>query len=851
MISSTFFAVLRAIPVSLIRWVKRWYGGMGVWGCGDIEVLRYWGIGILRYRYSKVLDLSIGGSSCRSREIREQVPLPPYPHTPTPPHSQTLKLPIVYSLFVLFVLAIQPAFDAQAQNATLNGFVYDATDRQPIELVNVVVRDAAGEVKGAVTNRDGLYILTRLSPGTYVFTASFVGYTTAQDTLQLETGEILTHNVSLVPGEAGLDEVVVQTERESGAARITAGQQTVRPADIELIPAPDVTGDLASYLNTLPGVISTGDRGGQLFIRGGEPSQNLMQLDGMMLYQPFHILGFYSAFPSDILNRSDIYAGGYGAKFGERISSVIDVWTRDGNKRRVAGGVAVSPFVSSLNLEGPLIRDKVSFLLSGRHSTLEQGAENIIKQNLPFTFNDVFGKIHAEVTSRSRLSFTGIQTYDRGTLVEETVATTPEEIRWQNRALGFRYLLLPRSLSISTDLRVTYSRYDSELGPIDNPSRSSSIWHTAINLDGYFAGERANTEAGIALRFISSESELGGLFQNTEFKGVGVDHFALYVEPEYRAGNFRIRPGVRLQFYHLRVDPYLEPRLRLVWEAGRHQISGAAGYYLQEIIGLNDRRDAASVFTAWTNIPKLNPRQPDVLADNVPSAIHAILGYRISPTQGFEFSFESFYKWLDNLFIAEWTSFPQFTTRLQPATGRSRGFEIRAEVRRPSIYGAVTYGYSNTRYTAEQASLRLWYGEETLDFRPPHDRRHQVNALISTELFGFDVSARWEFGSGLPFSRALGFDGFVLLNDVVDLPTAPATRRVIYERPYRGVLPTYHRLDISVDRTFDIGAVEMTVLGSLINVYDRRNLFYLDVFTLQRVDQLPIVPSLGLKVSFD
>lgn len=753
-------------------------------------------------------------------------------------------------LLGLFVWLGFSGEQALSQPASLSGFIIDEADREPLELVNVVLRDEAGTVKGTVTNRDGLYQLTRLVPGQYAFTASFVGFATVQDTLVLEPGENRSYNIVLGPDEAALGEVLVQGERESGAARITAGQQTVRPADIELIPTPDVSGDLASYLSTLPGVISTGDRGGQLFIRGGEPSQNMVQLDGMMLYQPFHILGFYSAFPSEILNRTDIYAGGYGAKFGERISSVIDVWTRDGNKRRVAGGASISPFISALNLEGPIIRDKVSFLFSGRQSMLENGAEQLLGQDLPFNFNDFFGKVHAEVTPRSRISLTGIQTNDRGTLLEGNEERVAEEVRWSNRAFGFRYLLLPKALSISTDLRVTTSRYDSELGPVDNPSRSSSIWHTAINLDGNFSGARANTEAGIAVRFISSETELGGAFQNTEFKGIGIDHIAFYMEPEYSFGRFRIRPGARLQWYHLRVDPYFEPRLRLVWDTGKHQISGAAGYYLQEIIGLNDRRDAASVFTAWTNIPKLNPRQPDVLAERVPSAIHAILGYRATPVEGLEVSVEGYYKWLDNLFISEWTAFPNFTTRLQPATGRSRGVEARLEVKQAAFYASMTYGYSNTRYTAQQAALQLWYGIETLDFRPPHDRRHQVNALLSTTIKGFDMSLRWEFGSGLPFSRALGFDGFVLIDDVVNIPTAPSTRRVIYEQPYNGVLPTYHRMDFSIDRSFEIGATEITILGSVINVYDRRNLFYLDVFTLQRADQLPIVPSLGLKVSF-
>ena len=743
------------------------------------------------------------------------------------------------------------AVRAQAQVATINGFVADQTDGQPLELVNVVLLDGEDVVKGTVTDRDGLYLLPRIQPGRYVLRATFIGYETFADTLALEADETRTVNISLVPDEATLDEVVVQTERESGAARVTAGQQTIRPRDIELIPAPDVSGDLVSYLTTLPGIVTTGDRGGQLFIRGGEPSQNLVQLDGMTLYQPFHILGFYSAFPSDILSRTDIYAGGYGARFGERISSVIDVWTRTGNKRRFAGAASISPFMGSLHLEGPLLPNRVSFLFSARQSMIEEGAEPLLNERLPFTFSDVFGKIHADVSKRGRLSVSGITTHDRGTLVEEGLGTPAEEVRWSNTALGLRYLHLPTFLPVSADLRVTHSRLDSELGTVDAPARTSAISNTTISLDGTFAADETSTEAGLALRFISSETELGGLFQNTELKGVGIDHIAFYAEPEFRFGALHVRPGLRAQWFAIRIDPYLEPRLRVVWDLGRHEISGAAGHYVQEIVGLSDRRDAASVFTAWTNIPKQNPGQPDVLAENIPAATHAILGYRTNPTDWLEVSVEGFYKWLDNLFVSEWTAFPRFTTRLQPATGRAYGFDTRLEVRRPPFfYGYVNYGYSNTRYEARQASLLLWYGEETLGFRPPHDRRHQVNALLSTSFYDFDLSLRWTFGSGLPFSRALGFDGFVLIDDVVDVSRAPYTRRVIYERPYNAVLPTYHRLDVSLDRTFTLGPADVTVLGSVINVYDRRNLFYLDVFTLQRVDQLPIVPSLGIKVAF-
>ncbi|HET6569269.1 MAG TPA: hypothetical protein VFG50_14975, partial [Rhodothermales bacterium] len=327
---------------------------------------------------------------------------------------------------------------------------------------------------------------------------------------------------------------------------------------------------------------------------------------------------------------------------------------------------------------------------------------------------------------------------------------------------------------------------------------------------------------------------------------------ALYLEPEIAFGSLRVRPGVRMQYYDAKDAPVLEPRLRLVWEHGIHQLSAAAGLYHQDFVGLTDRRDAASVFTAWTTFPKpTNLKADDALAGRLPGAVHLIGGYRINPSPSIELSIEGFYKKLSSLLIAEWTSYPRFTTRLQPARGRSFGFDTRVEVRRAPFYGLVSYGLSSTRYEAEQAALQLWYGVERLRFRPSHDRRHQVNALLGTSFHEFDLNLHWAFGSGFPFSRVLGFDGFILMDGFKDVKKDEGTHRVIYERPFNAVLPTYHRLDVSVERTFPIGGADLTVQATAINLYDRRNIFYLDTFTLERSDQLPFVPSLGIKVSFE
>ena len=217
-----------------------------------------------------------------------------------------------------------------------------------------------------------------------------------------------------------------------------------------------------------------------------------------------------------------------------------------------------------------------------------------------------------------------------------------------------------------------------------------------------------------------------------------------------------------------------------------------------------------------------------------------------------EGSLEVYAKRLNNLFIPEWTAYPRFTTRIQPAEGRVFGADVRLEYRYGGFNAFVTYGLSNVRYTAQQDALELWYGSSELDFRPPHDRRHQVNAVVSWSTNLADVDVRWQFGSGLPYSRALGFDGFMIVDGNLDVFEEPGSRRVIYEKPYNGVLPTYHRLDITVGRDIVLAdKVRLKALAGIINTYDRQNLFYLDVFTLRRVDQLPFIPTFGLKLEYD
>ena len=618
--------------------------------------------------------------------------------------------------------------------------------------------------------------------------------------------------------------------------------ERIEPADIDRIPGPDVSGELAAYLTAMPGVVVIGDQGGQFYVRGGEPTQNLALLDGMVVYQPFHILSYYSTFPPEMLRSVDLHAGGFDARFGGRISSVIDAWSRNGNNQRYAASMQSSPFVVGTHIEGPVGQSQnFSFLASVRQSVLEQGASALIARDIPLAFNDIFAKIQGKTHRHGRISFSGLTTRDRGRIGDDTGRGQPGEVRWTNDAIGVRYLFLPGHLPILAEFMVSTSRHTNALGDGDQTFRESKTARLNMEANITHYTPFTNIRWGLFARSLAFVSDLGGLFQEYETASEYVTEAGFYVAPHFQPGpRTSLSPSLRVHNFPSKGAVYLEPRLRGQWGRGPHKLTGAAGLYHQEVVGVNDRRDAASVFTAWAATPT---------GKGVPQALHLIAGYQRALPWNAEMVAEAYFKRIRNLYMAEWTPRPRLTTTLQQGRGRVFGCDLRLELRRPGVYGYVNYGLSSVRYTATQPELEAWFGSITYSFRPAHDRRHQVSALVTAEIGGMTASVLWQYGSGRPFSRALGYDGFILMDGRVDVFSEPGERRVIYERPFNGVLPPYHRLDLSLERSFTVGMAEVVAQLSVINAYDRANIFYLDIFTLQRADQLPLIPSLGLKAS--
>ncbi len=748
---------------------------------------------------------------------------------------------------VLVLLAVSPVLGQST--ATLRGFVSDEADHQPLVGTNVVLITADSTLFGAITNADGFFSITNVPAGSLTLRVSFVGYQTFQSKVTFAEGEIVRRDVMLKVWNESFDEVVVSGERgETGGTLKSAGVQAVKPADIERIPLPGLSPDLASYLVQLPGIVSGGDRGGLLFIRGGSPAENGVFIDGMLVYQPFHILGFYSAFPSDLVSQADVYAGGFGSEFGGRISAIIDVSARTGNKTGFASSASVSPFIAAARLEGPVVPGSVSFLASVRRSLVDEIGGDVIGEPLPYRFDDAFGKVHANLSPSIQAAITGISSNDRGIFAplgsNDALGGQSNEISWSNRAAGARLLVLPATMPVLAEFLISYSHFNNSFGPAPNPIRTSEIQRAGGIVNATYFARTLDFKFGFSASTVTLNNQLGGQFQQLDDEQQYLTEGWAYLETEFKSiPDIRLTTGLRIHSYPSVSHSSIEPRARVVWKRGNHQLSAATGLYSQEITGVTDRRDPADIFTAWVPAEDIG---------KAPTAIHVIAGYRYMAGRGLTLSAEGFYKRLSDLLIPEWTAFPRLTTNLHPADGNVTGMDLRVEFDWKNVYAFVGYGYTRVIYETREPAVQYWYGTQSVTFSPSHDRRHQITTSGQANVLGFDVSALWQFGSGTPFTQALGFDEYIMLEDTyegVDLRFDPSQERVIYGLPYAHRLPAYHRLDLSISRTFRAAPhLDATLKFDVINAYDRDNLLYLDLFTIERVDQLPRFYSLGLRI---
>ena len=185
--------------------------------------------------------------------------------------------------------------------------------REPIMFCNVFLK---GTTIGSATDINGMYNISKVQSGEYTLVATYIGHDTTEIEISLNKGQILSKNLEINKSSVKLNEVKISAEREAMRTEVKAAAIKISKQDLEMMPTIGGEPDLAQYMQVIPGVVFTGDQGGQLYIRGGSPIQNKVLLDGMIIYSPFHSIGLFSVFDTDIIRNTDVYTGGFSAEYG-------------------------------------------------------------------------------------------------------------------------------------------------------------------------------------------------------------------------------------------------------------------------------------------------------------------------------------------------------------------------------------------------------------------------------------------------------------------------------------------------------------------------------------------------------
>ncbi len=769
---------------------------------------------------------------------------------------------------ILLILLLIVNF-ATAQNSIFRGFVKEKTNETPIPFANISFK---GAKIGGSTDKTGFFQINNVPPGTYTVVISFLGFKTIEKEIKIRKGKITNELFYMEEESQMLQDVVINVERAEMKTKILTSVVTLSPKKIEQF---SVGGDpdLVRALQVLPGVITSGDQGGQLYIRGGAPIQNLTLLDGMIVYNPFHSIGFFSVFDTDILQSADVYTAGFNAQYGSRNSSVMDVRTRDGNRNRFAGKAYASTYMAKLLLEAPIGKKNqygfapASFLISAKTSYLDKTSkifypyvESQFGDGLPYSFTDLYGKISTQSNSGSRISAYGFSFND------DVKITADKGINWNTWGLGLDFKVIPPSSSTIIQGAFSTSSYYIESTEVPNQPRNSRISGFNGGLDfTYFVRKHDEIKYGLQAIGYKTDytysNQLG--LQNSQVQNT--TEMGAYFKYRYVGTRLLIEPGIRVQYYGSLSELSLEPRLGLKYNINENvRLKMAGGLYSQNLVAANSDRDVVNLFYGFLsgpdNIPSTFKGEP--IESKLQKAAHAVVGVEVSLGTNFDVNLEGYVKDFNQITNVNrnkiYPDIPQYADK--PEILRKDFI-----VEKGLAYGVdllVKYNQKDYRIWATYSLSKVTRDDGVQEYPPFFDRRHNIN-VVASYFWGkkqeWEASARWNFGSGFPFTQTQAYYPNVPFTDPVtgapvvdyDYTTENGEAGVLYSTLNGGRLPAYHRFDVSIKRIFEFSETQkLEVAAGATNIYNRENIFYYDRVNAQRVNQLPIMPTVSLAYSF-
>lgn len=749
-----------------------------------------------------------------------------------------LLIPIVF--FICNTLSAQ-------ENASVNGYITDAETGETLLTANIALLEVN---RGTSSNTSGYYTITNIEPGSYTLVASYIGYRRFETEITLEPGENLRIDIEMIPEGVQLDAIVVESESEREEQK-NIGRAQVSTQLIKELPSV-IEPDVFRSVQLLPGVKAASDFSSGLYVRGGSPDQTLILLDETTVYNPTHFFGFFSTFNPDAVKDVRLYKGGYPAKFGGRIGSVLTVFNKDGNRNETQGSVSLGLLASRASLEGPI--GNGSWMLAFRRSTLEPVLA-VLRESVDgvpdkFYFYDVNGKISNDITENDRLSLAFYAGNDNVSVPFQDDANI--NLKYGNQTISGQWRRII-SENLFSFITVTGSRYFNEPNfeiagtPFE---RNNEINDFSLKADfEYLPNGNHTISAGVwggnlLLTFQDSFDN-----QETFNNRITSQYLSAYLQDEWTPfDNWTFNTGLRLNSFsegdYLRLEPRASAEFR---PTDRIRLQAAYGRYYQYLTLITN--EAFSGFDLWlTTDDGVQPAFGDQF----------VLGAKTTPFSGYGFDAEVYYRTMRDLFeldpFINDAAGLDYEELFRFGEGYAYGIELFFEKQRGPLTGFIGYTYGVTRRKFPGFNTPILDDPTRARFFPPkYDRTHDINITTSLRLSNrWSTNAVFSYATGQAYTQPLGrteISGIPWDNDPRDIFTVGNVNA--------SRLPSYHRLDLAFSRSgtfFGIGEAEWQI--QIINVYSRRNVWFYNYdfddnpIERQEINLLPIIPSISYTVNF-
>ena len=741
---------------------------------------------------------------------------------------------LIFILLSFFFLGIFSGASLAQEKGTLRGVVVDSTNGEALPFGNVVIQELK---TGAPTNSNGYFLIPSIpAKKTYTIIISFVGYSTKTEKVYISPNKITDIKIGLVPTNIMMQPVEKVGERTIEKNATDLGLQRISMRSVEMQPK-GVESDIFRSLQYIPGVQSTGDVSARYYVRGSPSHENFVLLNGVTIYNPFHAFGIFSVIDPDMINSVEFYKGGFPAEYGGRLSSVLNIITKDGNKNRFSAKASSSFITGKALVEGPIPYG--SFIVTGRKSYSTEILRKFLNnQDAPIDFYDASFKLNYSNPNFIKGSKFIVDGFSSG---DKLISGNPlvEDLKWSNNILGMRWFQVTDS-PIFFDLGLSMSNFDGEVIPKLSSAKpkTNNVSDLTFNMNfTYIYDSKDELHVGLDVKDLDTKLLLQnslGATSDIGSHGTNIDVFAYYKFLRY--SNFGANVGTRVELIGLSQAPgssfLLSPRVSFTYNLSPFiTLKAAWGIYNQQITTLSDENEVISLFEPWIITPSyLKPS----------TATHYTTGAKIDFTDFLSLDVQTYYKVMQNIPTLNDQKILDSEPDLVSASGVSYGWEFQLKYEKDPLNITASYSLS---WAYKDVNGWVYY--------PRYDVRNSFNIMLDYNFGGgWQASAVWIFNSGLPFTQNMGYYNKFYFDDFY-------SNWQIYEgySPYAilsdknlGRLPDYHRLDLSLSKHFEISPLKFSVDISVLNVYNRKNIFYFKRDTGERVNMLPFLPTATLKI---